>query len=117
MTENCVAKRLKVSGIVQGVGFRPFIFNLASRFEISGTVANNSDGVIILAAGLLLAFAFFGTLIWLLFFWDIVPVDSFTIVTYIVLLVISGVLATGISWSHIRRRMSGQLDVDDVDEA
>jgi hydrogenase maturation protein HypF len=40
-----------VRGTVQGVGFRPFIYNLASRFEISGTVANNSDGVIILATG------------------------------------------------------------------
>ena len=67
------------------------------------------------AFGLLLAFAFFGTLIWLLVFWDIVPVDSITIVTYIVLLVISGVLATGISWSHIRRRMTGQVDVDEVE--
>lgn len=67
------------------------------------------------AFGLLLAFAFFGTLIWLLIFWDIVPVDSITTVTYIVLLVISGVLATGISWSHIRRRMTGQVDVDEVD--
>jgi hypothetical protein len=26
------------------------------------------------------------------------------------------VLATGMSWSHIRRRLSGQADVDDVDE-
>jgi hypothetical protein len=67
------------------------------------------------AFGLLLAFAFFGTLIWLLIFWNIVPVDSITIVTYIILLVISGVLATGISWSHIRRRMTGQVDVDEVE--
>ncbi|MFW2366463.1 MAG: carbamoyltransferase HypF [Desulforhopalus sp.] len=39
-----------VRGTVQGVGFRPFIYNLASRFEISGTVANTSDGVVIMAA-------------------------------------------------------------------
>ena len=67
------------------------------------------------AFGLLLAFAFFGTLIWLLIFWDLVPVDSVTAITYIILVVISGVLATGISWSHIRRRMTGQVDVDDVE--
>lgn len=67
------------------------------------------------AFGLLLAFAFFGTLIWLLIFWDLVPADSVTAITYIVLVVISGVLATGISWSHIRRRMTGQVDVDDVE--
>ena len=67
------------------------------------------------AFGLLLAFAFFGTLIWLLIFWDLVPADSITAITYIILVVISGVLATGISWSHIRRRMTGQVDVDDVE--
>jgi hydrogenase maturation protein HypF len=38
-----------VRGTVQGVGFRPFIYNLASRFEISGTVVNTSDGVVITA--------------------------------------------------------------------
>lgn len=39
-----------VRGTVQGVGFRPFIYNLASRFEIAGTVSNTSDGVVITAA-------------------------------------------------------------------
>ncbi|MBU1568906.1 MAG: carbamoyltransferase HypF, partial [Proteobacteria bacterium] len=39
-----------VRGTVQGVGFRPFIYNLASRFEIVGTVTNTSDGVVIIAA-------------------------------------------------------------------
>lgn len=38
-----------VRGIVQGVGFRPFVFKLASRFKISGTVTNTSSGVIIQA--------------------------------------------------------------------
>jgi len=38
-----------VRGTVQGVGFRPFIYNLASRFEISGTVTNTGNGVVITA--------------------------------------------------------------------
>jgi hydrogenase maturation protein HypF len=38
-----------VRGTVQGVGFRPFIYNLASRFAIAGTVTNTSDGVVIVA--------------------------------------------------------------------
>ncbi|MBN2073203.1 MAG: carbamoyltransferase HypF, partial [Actinobacteria bacterium] len=40
---------IEVTGIVQGVGFRPFIYRLASRFCISGTVSNNTEGVIITA--------------------------------------------------------------------
>lgn len=67
------------------------------------------------AFGLLLAFAFFGTLIWLLVYWDLVPADNLTAIIYIVLVVLCGVLATGISWSHIRRRMTGQVDVDEIE--
>jgi hydrogenase maturation protein HypF len=40
-----------VQGTVQGVGFRPFIYNLACRFGISGTVTNTGEGVVITAAG------------------------------------------------------------------
>ncbi|MEM8844936.1 MAG: DUF6524 family protein [Pseudomonadota bacterium] len=65
--------------------------------------------------GLILAFGFFGTLLWLAISYDVVSVDNVPLLTDLVLIVFSGVLATGMSWSHIRRRMSGQLDVDDVD--
>jgi len=34
-----------IEGIVQGVGFRPFIYNLANSFSLQGTVNNNSEGV------------------------------------------------------------------------
>ncbi|TGE35253.1 carbamoyltransferase HypF [Desulfosporosinus fructosivorans] len=34
-----------VNGIVQGVGFRPFVYNLANSFDLKGNVHNNSDGV------------------------------------------------------------------------
>ena len=52
MTKNCVAKRLKVNGIVQGVGFRPFIFQLAQQYGLKGEVANTSSGVSIHIEGL-----------------------------------------------------------------
>ena len=45
MTDSCVAKRLNVNGIVQGVGFRPFVFQLADNFNLKGEVANTSSGV------------------------------------------------------------------------
>ena len=67
------------------------------------------------AFGLLLAFAFFGTLIWLLVYWNLVPADNLTAIIYIIEVVLCGVLATGISWSHIRRRLTGQVDVDEIE--
>jgi len=42
---------IKIGGIVQGVGFRPFIFQLAREYELSGWVRNQSDGVEIEATG------------------------------------------------------------------
>jgi hydrogenase maturation protein HypF len=39
--------RIRISGTVQGVGFRPFIYNLARRFSLRGEVGNDSLGVVI----------------------------------------------------------------------
>jgi len=67
------------------------------------------------AFGLLLAAAFFGALIWLIVYYGLVPADSMRALTYIGLVVLCGVLATGVSWSHIRRRITGQVDTDELD--
>jgi hydrogenase maturation protein HypF len=37
--------RIHISGIVQGVGFRPFVYNLATRLDLKGWVRNTSAGV------------------------------------------------------------------------
>src|SRR5512147_1889441 len=36
---------IHIRGIVQGVGFRPFVYGLANRFELTGWVRNTSAGV------------------------------------------------------------------------
>lgn len=43
--------RIAVSGVVQGVGFRPFIFRLASREGLSGRIVNDPQGVSIEVEG------------------------------------------------------------------
>jgi hydrogenase maturation protein HypF len=40
---------IQVQGLVQGVGFRPFIYRLAKEMGISGTVANKNNGIVIRA--------------------------------------------------------------------
>lgn len=42
---------IHISGRVQGVGFRPFIFNLAEEFGLKGYVSNDELGVIIVCQG------------------------------------------------------------------
>lgn len=39
--------RLEISGVVQGVGFRPFVFSAAKLFDVKGFVGNESKGVFI----------------------------------------------------------------------
>ena len=36
--------------------------------------------------------------------------------TWVVLAVLSLILAVGMSWSHIRRRLTGQVDVDELED-
>jgi hypothetical protein len=42
--------------------------------------------------------------------------DNPDVISWLVLISIAGIMALGMSWSHIRRRMSGQLDVDETDD-
>lgn len=44
-------RRIRVRGQVQGVGFRPFVWQLAQRMGIAGEVFNDAEGVLILATG------------------------------------------------------------------
>ncbi|MBS2018173.1 MAG: carbamoyltransferase HypF [Deltaproteobacteria bacterium] len=43
--------RVRVRGVVQGVGFRPFAYGLAHRFELSGWVQNDEAGVLLEVQG------------------------------------------------------------------
>jgi hypothetical protein len=67
----------------------------------------------LIGVGLLLALL--ACLVWLAIDFNIVSLGS-QVFVYIVLLICALVLAVGMSWSHIRRRMSGQADVDDIDQ-
>jgi len=40
-----VRYKYKIKGVVQGVGFRPFVYKLANQFNLMGNVSNGSDGV------------------------------------------------------------------------
>lgn len=45
------ARRIRVAGIVQGVGFRPFVWRLAHELQLAGWVRNDAAGVDIHAEG------------------------------------------------------------------
>ena len=47
----CKTVKISIVGRVQGVGFRPFIFQLAHELGLKGTVQNNMDGVEVFIEG------------------------------------------------------------------
>jgi hypothetical protein len=62
-----------------------------------------------------LAAAFFGVIIWLLIEWNILSLSSAAVFQWVILVILTGVLAVGMSWSHVRRRISGQYDTDEIE--
>lgn len=66
--------------------------------------------------GMVLILAVVGTLLWVLFDQGVINLDNPTVNTWIGIVALSIVLAVGLSWSIVRRRLTGQTDVDDIDE-
>jgi hypothetical protein len=67
------------------------------------------------ALGMILCLALAGTVLWTLFYFDLVSRDSTSLLSWIVLAMFSAILAAGMSWAHLRNRWSGQATVDEVD--
>lgn len=68
------------------------------------------------AFGMGLVAAVVAALVWVLIDWEVLTLDNPTLNTWLGLFLLSVVLGIGLSWSIVRRRLSGQADVDDVDE-
>lgn len=66
--------------------------------------------------GMILILAVVGTIIWVLFDQGLISLENPAINTWIAIFALSVVLAVGLSWSIVRRRLTGQADVDDIDE-
>jgi len=87
-------------------------FLLAVLYVIFLRATWRSIGLIggILAGGLL------GAIVWVL--WDMEIIDFHTLSSsaYILEVMLATLLAIGMSWSHVRRRISGQADMDDLSD-
>jgi hypothetical protein len=66
--------------------------------------------------GLALCAALAAVVIWTLFYYDLIDTESTTLLSWIVLVLFSAILAAGMSWAHLRNRWSGQATVDEVDQ-
>lgn len=66
--------------------------------------------------GIVLALGLAGSILWMILYYNLVDRANDTVLSWVVLTLFAAVLTAGMSWSHLRRRWSGQADVDDVDD-
>ena len=65
--------------------------------------------------GMLLVAALFGSGLWVLYSWGLLALENSTLNTWPGLVALSLILGVGLSWSILKRRLSGQATVDDGD--
>lgn len=68
------------------------------------------------AFGMLLILALVGALLWVAYDFGLLDLQNRALTMWIGIFALSLVLGIGLSWSIVRRKLSGQADVDDVDE-
>lgn len=66
--------------------------------------------------GMALVLALVAAIIWVLIFYGLIDLSDPKLATWIGIFALSLVLGVGLSWSIIRRKLSGQVDMDDVEE-
>lgn len=67
--------------------------------------------------GMVLAMLFFGLGTWLLIDFFKLDLNNLKVLSYAIEVVLSFILSIGVSWSHVRRRVSGQIDTDEVERS
>jgi len=90
-----------IAGILLLIGW---LFFVRSTLNAIGTV------------GLVLMVALFAAIVWWMVSQGWLDVSDRSTMAWVVLLMLGLVLGVGMSWSHIRRRISGQAAVDRVDQ-
>ncbi len=91
------------------VAFVGVVLLIAWLFYLRTTARSLGTVGVILAAGLC------ATVYWVLASYGVAGMQNGTVLLWLALVLFSGILAMGMSWSHVRRIWAGQTDVDEVD--
>lgn len=66
--------------------------------------------------GATLAIAVAGSILWMIIDFGLIDPSNERTLQWVLLVLLAAVLTAGMSWSHLRRRWTGQVDIDDVDD-
>ena len=105
-----------VSAAIANGEFGPLHLILVAILAIGWTVFWIATWRALGTLGVTLAAVFLGAIVWLLVDVGWLNTDSVTAVTWISLVCLAAMLAIGVSWSHFWRRITGQINVEDVDD-
>lgn len=100
----------------EGSSFGPFVALVGVVLVIAWIIYLRATFLSMGWLGIALGTALFACFIWLLVDLGLLDVDSTSAFSWVALVLMSLLLAVGMSWSHIRRRLTGQVDTDDLDD-
>lgn len=66
--------------------------------------------------GIGLAVAIAAVILWIIIDYNLIDPSNSQVLSWVLLTLLAAILTLGMSWSHLRRRWSGQADVDDVED-
>ncbi|ACE84362.1 DUF6524 family protein [Cellvibrio japonicus] len=101
LTQSHITPYIVIAGLLLLIGWGVYI---KATLNSLGLV-----GIIVLAA-------LFGSLIWLFIYWGWLSLTDISAMAWAVEVLLAALLAVGMCWSHFTRRMSGQVDVDEIEE-
>jgi len=101
LSENAQLSFVVLAGLILVVGY--IIFLRATLRSIGGF-------------GMALVLALVAALLWVFYDLGWLDLDNSALNIWLGIFALSVVLGVGLSWSHVRRALSGQADIDDVDQ-
>lgn len=102
--------------MAEGTQFSPVIAVVGILLLIGWTIFLRATLMSLGVVGIALGLALFGAIVWMMVDFGLINMEATGVLTYVALVLLSLILAVGMSWSHIRRRLTGQFDVDDRED-
>jgi hypothetical protein len=97
---NKITPYLAIAGILLLIGWGIYI-----------KATLNSLGLL----GIIILAVFSATLIWLFVYWGWLSLTNISAMAWVIEILLAVLLTVGMCWSHFTRRMSGQVDVDEIE--
>ena len=102
--------------LAEGSGFGPVHAIAGIALLIAWAVFLRATFLSLGWLGVILFAALFATIVWFLVDIGWLALDSASAISWVVLLLLALTLAVGMSWSHIRRQLTGVSPIDDVED-